>query len=190
MSQDPPEPVEPEEAEEPEEAAEPADTAQPPEQPRPIAVVDIDGVLADVRHRLGYLDKRPKDWGGFFRAAPRDPPLTVGLETVRRLAEVCEVVYLSGRPEHCRRDTEEWFRRHGVPDGELFLRPRNDFRPAREVKVQVLRRLRRRAPVSVLVDDDPQVLAAARDAGFDVLPATWMGEAPLLHEAQEEEGRT
>jgi hypothetical protein len=163
---------------------------EPDEPPRPLAVVDIDGVLADVRHRLGYLDKRPKDWGGFFRAAPKDPPLTVGLETVRRLAEVCEVVYLSGRPEHCRRDTEEWFRRHGVPRGELYLRPRNDFRPAREVKVQVLRRLRRRAPVSVLVDDDPQVLAAARDAGFDVLPATWMGDAPLLHEAQEEEGRT
>jgi hypothetical protein len=163
---------------------------EPVEPPRPIAVVDIDGVLADVRHRLGYLDKRPKDWGGFFRAAPRDPPLTVGLETVRRLAEVCEVVYLSGRPEHCRRDTEAWFRRHQVPEGDLHLRPRNDFRPAREVKVEVLRRLSRRAPVSVLVDDDPQVLAAARDAGFDVLPATWMGDAPLLHEAQEEEGRT
>jgi hypothetical protein len=175
---------------EPAEPTEPAQPSEPAEPPRPIAVVDIDGVLADVRHRLGYLDKRPKDWGGFFRAAPRDPPLTVGLETVRRLAEVCEVVYLSGRPEHCRRDTEEWFRRHGVPRGELYLRPRNDFRPAREVKVQVLRRLRRRAPVSVLVDDDPQVLAAARDAGFDVLPATWMGDAPLLHEAQEEEGRT
>jgi hypothetical protein len=165
-------------------------TAEPGDDPRPIAVIDIDGVLADVRHRLKYLDRRPKDWGRFFRAAPDDPPLTVGLETARRLAEVCEVVYLSGRPEHCRRDTEEWFRRHGVPAGELHLRPRNDFRPAREMKVQVLRRLRRRAPVSVLVDDDPDVLAAARDAGFDVLPATWMGDAPLLHEAQEDEGRT
>jgi hypothetical protein len=164
-------------------------TGEPGDDPRPIAVIDIDGVLADVRHRLKYLDRRPKDWGRFFRAAPDDPPLTVGLETARRLAEVCEVVYLSGRPEHCR-DTEEWFRRHGVPEGELHLRPRNDFRPAREMKVQVLRRLRRRAPVSVLVDDDPDVLAAARDAGFDVLPATWMGDAPLLHEAQEDEGRT
>jgi hypothetical protein len=165
-------------------------TPEPDEPPRPIAVVDIDGVLADVRHRLHHLDRRPKDWGGFFRAAPRDPPLEIGLETVRRLAEVCEVVYLSGRPEHCRRDTEAWFRRHGVPEGELHLRPRGDFRPAREVKVGVLRRLSHRAPVSVLVDDDPQVLTAARDAGFDVLPATWMGDAPLLHEAQEEEGRT
>jgi len=45
----------------------------------------------------------------------------------------------------------------------------------------------------VLVDDDKRVLTAAREAGFDVLPATWMGadeDLPALREAQEEEGRT
>ena len=157
---------------------------------REIAVIDIDGVLADVRHRLKYLDRRPKDWGGFFRAAPRDPPLEVGLDTVRRLAEVYEIVYLSGRPEHCRRDTEVWFRHHDLPPGALLLRPRNDRRPAKEVKLGALRRLQRRAPVAVLVDDDVDVLETARRAGFDVLPATWMGDAPVLHEAQEADGRT
>ena len=160
------------------------------EPSRLLAVVDIDGVLADVRHRLKHLDRRPKDWQAFFAAAVDDPPLEVGLETVRRLAEVHEVVYLSGRPERCRADTEDWFTRHGLPPGELLLRRQDDRRPARLVKVQQLRRLARRAPVAVLVDDDPDVLDAARDAGFDVLPATWMGEAPTLHEAQETDGRT
>ncbi len=158
--------------------------------PRPLAVVDIDGVLADVRHRLHHLERRPKDWRGFFGAAPEDPPLPEGVATARRLAEVCEVVYLSGRPEHCRRDTLAWLRRHGVPQGELHLRPGNDFRPAAEVKLAALRRLAARAPVTVLVDDDESVLRAAQRAGFDVLPARWMGEAPALHEAQEGEGRT
>jgi hypothetical protein len=165
-------------------------TEEPVDQPRAIAVIDIDGVLADVRHRLRYLDRRPKDWSGFFGAAPQDPPLEVGLDTVRRLAEVYEIVYLSGRPEHCRRDTQDWFAKHGIPEGELHLRPRTDHRPARLVKLGVLRRLQERAPVAVLVDDDDEVLETARQAGFDVLPATWMGAAPLLHEAQEEDGRT
>jgi hypothetical protein len=160
------------------------------EGPRPIAVIDIDGVLADVRHRLGHLERHPKNWGAFFRAAPQDPPLQEGLDLAHKLAEVCEVVYLSGRPEHCRRDTETWFERHGLPAGELMLRRSNDYRPSREFKVAELRRLTERAPVTVVVDDDPDVLAAARDAGFDVLPATWMGDAPALHEAQESEGRT
>jgi hypothetical protein len=170
-------------------------TATPP-APRSIAVIDIDGVLADVRHRLVHLDKRPKDWGSFFSAASKDAPLTQGLDAARRLAEVYEVVYLSGRPEHLRRDTEAWFERHDVPPGELHLRPRNDFRPAREFKVSMLQRFTERAPVAVLVDDDADVLEAARQAGFDVLPATWMGtvtgsaQLKELHEAQEHEGRT
>ena len=165
-------------------------SATPSDLPRPIAVVDIDGVLADVRHRVKHLDKRPKDWGSFFREAAQDPPLAEGLDAARRLADVYEVVYLSGRPEHLRRDTEAWFRRHDLPPGELHLRPRNDFRPARDFKVSMLRRLQQRAPIAVLVDDDEAVLDAARQAGFDVLPATWMGAAPELHEAQEEDGRT
>jgi hypothetical protein len=158
--------------------------------PRSLAVIDVDGVLADVRHRLKHLDRRPKDWEAFFGAAPDDPPLAAGLDAARRLAEVYEVVYLSGRPERCRADTVAWFERHGLPPGELLLRPRHDFRPSKDYKVTVLRRLSERAPVAVLVDDDPAVLEAARNAGFDVLPATWMGDAPLLHEAQEEDGRT
>lgn len=164
-------------------------TEEADDRARAIAVIDIDGVLADVRHRLHYLEGR-KDLGGFFRAAPKDPLLEVGHDTVTKLAEVYEIVYLSGRPEFCRRDTERWFAKHRLPPGELLLRPQRDMRPARMFKVEQLRRLQRRAPVAVLVDDDQQVCDAAREAGFDVLPATWMGEAALLIEAQEEEGRT
>ena len=162
----------------------------PAPEPRGFAVVDIDGVLADVRHRLHHLEQRPKDWQAFFASARHDPPLAEGLETARRLAEVYDVVYLSGRPEYIRRDTERWFERHDLPAGPLHLRPRGDYRPAYEMKLAVLRGLARTAPVQVVVDDDPVVLDAVRGAGFDVLPATWMGAQPVLLEAQEEEGRT
>ena len=157
---------------------------------RPIAVIDIDGVLADVRHRLHHVHDRPKDWAAFFAAAPDDPPLDKGLETARRLAEVCDVVYLSGRPEHCRQDTLDWFEKYDVPPGELILRRRGDYRPARVTKVETLDRLSERATVSVFVDDDPLVCEAARAAGYDVLPADWMPEQPTLLQAQEVEGRT
>ena len=157
-------------------------------------MIDIDGVLADVRHRLHFVQQQPKDWGSFFSAARRDPPLTEGIETVRRLSEAFRIVYLSGRPEHCRKDTLDWFRRHDLPRGELHLRPHGDHRPARLMKVEALDRLSREAPVAVLVDDDAEVCAAARKAGYDVLPATWMHEAPeeqaALRAAQENEGRT
>src|SRR3954447_17627195 len=160
------------------------------------AVVDIDGVLADVRHRLHHVTGGPavrKTWPAFSAAAADDALLAEGERTVRALAELYEVVYLSGRPERLRAVTDAWFRRHGLPEGRLLLRPEGDFRPSRIFKVEALDTLARDRTVVVLVDDDERVLAAAREAGFDVLPATWMGSAkdlPALRRAQEEEGRT
>lgn len=155
-----------------------------------IAVVDIDGVLADVRHRLHHVRAAPKDWAAFFAAAPDDPVLPQGRVTAARLAEVFEIVYLSGRPEHCRDDTVAWLARHGLPAGRLLLRPLGDRRPARLLKVERLRALAADRPVAVLVDDDPLVLEAAREAGFDVLPADWMPEDDALRRAQEVQGET
>ncbi|NUR08863.1 MAG: hypothetical protein HOQ22_06975 [Nocardioidaceae bacterium] len=155
-----------------------------------VAVVDIDGVVADVRHRLHHVTGRPKDWRAFFAGAAADPLLAEGEETVRRLAEVYDVVYLSGRPERLRTVTEQWLSDHGLPSGRLVLRPYDDYRPSSVLKVEVLEDIARDRTVVVLVDDDPRVLDNARKHGFDVLPATWMGEHSALREAQEREGRT
>ena len=155
--------------------------------PRMVAVVDIDGVVADVRHRLHHVTGRPKDWPAFFAAAADDGLLGEGEHTVRALAAVYDIVYLSGR---LRRVTGDWLARHGLPAGELRLRPHADFRPSSDFKVEALRAIAATRTVVVLVDDDLRVLDAARAAGFDVLPAAWMGEHSALREAQERDGRT
>jgi phosphoglycolate phosphatase-like HAD superfamily hydrolase len=160
-------------------------------EPAPTAVVDLDGVVADVRHRLHHVTGRgAKDWPAFFAAAGDDPLLDEGARTVHALAGVYDIVYLSGRPERLRTTTEQWLRRHGLPPGPLVLRPDRDFRPARRYKLEALALLAETRTVALLVDDDPRVLEDARQAGYDVLPATWMGEQPGLHEAQERDGRT
>ena len=157
---------------------------------RPLAVFDIDGVLADVRHRLHHVTRRPKDWDAFFAAAVDDPPLAEGLALAQASAEDCDVVYVTGRPERCRADTLAWFRRHGLPEGELAMRAERDHRPARLAKPGLLRRLAAGRPVAVVVDDDLQVCDAYEAAGFRVLRATWMTDAPALRRAQEDDGRT
>jgi len=157
---------------------------------RPLAVFDVDGVLADVRHRLHHLESRPKNWSAFFREAVQDPPLPQGLELCRASAEDCEVVYVTGRPEHCRQDTLDWFARHDLPEGRLAMRAAGDRRPARMAKPQLLRRLARDRTVAVVVDDDEQVCDAYEAAGWRVLRATWMTAEPVLEQAQEDEGRT
>jgi phosphoglycolate phosphatase-like HAD superfamily hydrolase len=157
--------------------------------PRPWAVIDIDGVLADVRHRLHHLECRPKDWDAFFAAAPDDAALPEGLAMVGTLAGAHELVYLTGRPERCRDDTVAWLARHGLPEARLVMRREGDRRPARQAKLDLLRRLAARRPVAVVVDDDPRVVKAEREAGFTVLHADWMGREDTLFDVQEG-GRT
>lgn len=157
---------------------------------QPIAVMDLDGVLADVRHRLHHLDRRPKDWDAFFAGAAEDPPLDEGLKLAGELGAGHELVYVTGRPERCRSDTEGWLRRHGLPPGRVVMRSDGDRRPARIVKSAVLAGLARTAAVAVVVDDDPEVCAALRAAGHPVREARWMDASPVLREAQEDQGRT
>lgn len=161
---------------------------------RPLTVFDVDGVLADVRHRLHHLDGRRKDWDAFFAAAVHDPPLAEGLALAAEAALDCEVVYVTGRPERCRADTLAWFRRHGLPEGDLHMRSDRDRSPAAVGKPRWLARAARGRVVALVVDDDPAVCDAYEAAGHRVLRATWMTRDPhvdaQLTEAQEGEGRT
>ena len=157
---------------------------------RPLAVFDIDGVLADVRHRLRYVERKPKQWDAFFDAAIHDPPLAHGVALAQESAKQCEVVYVTGRPERCRTDTLAWFERHGLPSGQLSMRRPRDFRPARVAKLELLRRLAADRTVAIVVDAAELVCAAYEGAGFRVLRARWMSEEPVLQRAQEDEGRT
>lgn len=157
----------------------------------PYAVVDIDGVVADVRHRLTYVERRPKDWDRFFAAAPKDAVLPEGRAVATELvASGHELVWLTGRPERCRQDTLEWLERHQLPTGRLYMRREADHRPARATKLAVLRQLAARRTVAVMVDDDVLVVRTLREAGFTVLHAEWMSDQPALFEAQETDGRT
>ena len=172
------------------------ETGAPGAGPTPGAVVmDLDGVLADTRARMRHLRSRPRDWDAFFAEAAADPVHPEGLALAEEAAaRGAPVVYLSGRPERTRGATQAWLEQVGAPDGPLLLRREDDRRPARVVKVEALRSLAARGPLAVLVDDDPDVVAAVRAVRpplvADVLLADWQPRDAGLHAAQERRGRT
>lgn len=157
---------------------------------RPLAVFDVDGTLADSGHRQHHLEGRRRDWNAFFAAAVDDPPLPEGVRLALSSAEQCEIRYLTGRPERCRRDTVAWLAEHGLPEGRVYMRRDDDRRPARHTKLEILRRLGREREVRMLVDDDELVCDAAEQAGFAVVRARWAKASAALRDAQEREGRT
>ena len=163
--------------------------------PRGIVVFDVDGVIADVRHRLRHVERRPKDWPAFFAAMDDDVPLADGLELARRYAdEGYRIAYLTGRNESYRDLTLAWMTRHGLPEGRLVMRRDDDRRPARVFKPQALSRLARDGEIVVVVDDEPAVVAVLRHEGWPVLHADWMradeAQQESLFDAQEIDGRT
>ena len=141
---------------------------------RPVAVIDLDGVVADVRHRLQHIEGAAKDWVAFFAGIPDDPVLPEGRAVVDRLATDHELIYLTGRPERTRSDTEAWLRQHRLPHGTLIMR----------------RYAERGRTIAVVVDDDPQVCDAIEKRGWPVLRADWMTRPESLEQAQEDAGRT
>ena len=157
---------------------------------RPIAVFDLDNTLADTAHRQRFLERKPRDWDAFFAAAPNDPPIPEGIALVLESAKECEVVYLTGRPERCRRDTLDWLAAQGLPDGRVHMRRNDDRRPARRTKLEILRSLARTRDIRMLVDDDELVCEDAERTGFRVVRAHWTAQSAALETAQEVEGRT
>jgi hypothetical protein len=153
-------------------------------------VIDLDGVLADVRHRLHHIQHGRQDWDAFFAGIPDDAVLVEGRAVVERLAGDHDLVYLTGRPERTRADTEAWLTRHRLPQARLIMRTDSDRRPARQLKPRLVRELARAHTIAVIVDDDVAVCAALEQAGWPVLRADWMEGSAALTETQERTGRT
>lgn len=165
------------------------------ELPRGIVVLDVDGVIADVRHRLHHVERKPKNWPAFFAAMDDDGPLPEGIAMAQRYAdEGHRIAYLTGRNERYRELTLAWMRRHGLPEGRLVMRREDDRRPARVFKPQALSRLAREGEIVAVVDDDTSVVEVLRDEGWPVVLADWMRadetQQETLFDAQEVDGRS
>jgi len=167
-------------------------------------VLDIDGVLADVRHRLHHLDRKPKDWVGFFGHMKDDGLLAEGAALAQQFfGEGHRIFYVTGRPTEYSEVTKAWLDFHRLPPGELIMRRRGDYRPAAKVKTELVNDLAKTYTIVAIVDDDPAVVAAMRSHALPVRQATWHelpdhGNDPaadasahqLLFDAQEEDGAT
>ena len=157
-----------------------------------VAVVDIDGVVADVRHRLHHVTGRPKDWRSFFAAAADDGLLGRGrAHASGRWPRSTTSSTSPGGPSGCAGSPRTGSPATTCPAGELHA-PSATTTTGRRASTRSTpcARSPRPAPSWCSSTTTRGCCDAARAAGFDVLPATWMGEHTALREAQERDGRT
>jgi hypothetical protein len=147
-----------------------------------VAVLDIDGTVAEVQHRLHLIDgtQDHERWVQFFEAAVDDPVLEEGRQLANVLAQEHDIVWLTGRPEYIRLLTEHWLADNDLPGGLVLMQESDDLRPARVTKLEQLRALQKHRDIAVVIDDDPRVVEALGAAGFPVRLATWNPWTPVL----------
>jgi predicted kinase len=136
-------------------------------------IVDLDGTLCNVNHRLHHVrsDKK-KNWGSFFKEMVNDTPNDWCFELVHKMSKDYQIVFCSGRPDSWKPHTIEWLTEHGIYPYEykLYMRPRSDSRNdtiAKEIMLDF--ELLTRYNLFFFVDDRARVVDMYRSRGFTVL---------------------
>lgn len=135
-------------------------------------IIDLDGTLCNVSHRVHHIQKEPKDWQGFFDACVDDTPnpAIVELYDMASFYGYC-IIYVSGRPETHRAQTQAWLKLHCVEFYMLLLmRPAGDYRPDHEVKRELYEQhIAGKYEVLFVVDDRASVVRMWRSLGLTCL---------------------
>jgi NLI interacting factor-like phosphatase len=144
--------------------------SEPRAAERPIVIVDMDGTLADVNHRLHHINgPGRKNWPAFFELMDQDPPNGEVVDMVREYAKDHEILIVTGRPDSYRQRTIDWLHRYGVPFSGIYMRKERDRRPDHVVKKEILDSLGpRKARVALVIDDRPSVCDMWRACGLKV----------------------
>lgn len=131
-------------------------------------IVDMDGTLADIRHRMHHIrGSRKKNWKGFFDEMGKDPVHVWCRELVRAMkAAGCTVAIVTGRPDDHEPQITEWLKKHDIPYDRLCTRRAGDFRPDTVVKREILYRHFKTNGILFVVDDRQETVKMWRDEGL------------------------
>lgn len=92
----------------------------------PLYVFDLDGTLADLRHRLHFIKNGNKDYDSFYAMTHADSPILGNIRTLMMLREFADIWFVTGRPERTRQMTVDWlavYAQHKVQPEHLIMRP-------------------------------------------------------------------
>lgn len=144
-------------------------------------ICDIDGTIADISHRLHFIQGEKKDWDSFHKACGDDRPIIPVIEAVARLSRGSDLYFLTGRPDICRTETVEWLYEARLTMGitipgfrkymDVIMRREGDHRPDTRVKPELLLSYlsnlgKDESDVTLILEDRSSMVKVWRDMGF------------------------
>ena len=96
--------------------------------PKKIILFDIDGTLADLEHRRGYVRRKPSNWEAFNNTMGDDGPHEVVIDTFNALRATGNyyMVIFTGRSDRFEDLTVKWLEEYGIVYDELHMRTHSD----------------------------------------------------------------
>ena len=135
-------------------------------------IFDIDGTLADIEHRRGFLDGERPDWHRFNEAMGEDTPNVPVVELYQTLwsSGAYDLQIVTGRNERFRKVTETWLTWNEIPFNRVLMRADKDNRPDNIIKGEILEQfLKEGRDIAFAVDDRQQVVDMWRANGVTCL---------------------
>ena len=134
-------------------------------------VFDIDGTLADIRHRLHHLGKTPRDWDSFKKKISNDKPFE-DIIWLSRLFYIMNIptIICTAREEYSRDLTIDWLVENNIEFNDLYMRNDKDYRDDGVIKKELLAKIREEWGEPLFwFDDRDRVVKALREEGVRVL---------------------
>lgn len=144
------------------------------DSPKPYVVFDIDGTLANIKHRLHHIKGEKKDWDAFNSMLSGDELNADVAEIYYRFCDLrainpCPAIVVTGRFEKYRAETEVWLAKHGIKPQYLFMRQDGDYRSDDIVKEDIYNTRLKQANIVFVVDDRERVVKMWRKVGLRCL---------------------
>lgn len=138
-------------------------------------IVDIDGTLADVEHRVHHVRGDNKNWKAFNQSMENDQ-LNVWCKKLidAMKAKHLEVLLVTGRDEDYRTHTEKWLKQHQITYDHLWMRSAKDYRSDDIIKKEIYQqKISDHYNILFVVDDRISVVKMWRSLGLVCLQCDW-----------------
>ena len=149
---------------------------------KPKAIIfDIDGTLADCRHRLHHLPNYDK----FFAEMDKDGLIAsvayllnkvqltndkaAIVSTQFKFQNTLEILLVTGRPDNYKSVTLDWLQTHRLRFTDIYMRKTGDHRPDHVIKDEIRQEIEKTYDIRLVIDDRPKVVAMWRRAGYTCL---------------------
>ena len=107
-------------------------------------IVDIDGTVAEIEHRLHFVKNHPKRWDEFYNNIEDDVPIMPVVRLIQSLwaDRANRIVFCTGRTDNYRSQTTAWLTKHVFYPTNLYMRATGDYRDDSVIKLELLAQMR------------------------------------------------